>query len=146
MWFGLFLCGCGSSSVELLSHDRWQTDGCSTQAVSIEADTLELDTNACSPARASQALVEPVRAGDTLELVWWHDFLYAEEPADGYFRLFLDDSLIYEVRHTIPGPPQATTEAFESSAAGTWLTVEIDNHGSNTWELLRLTRLGDRDL
>ena len=146
MWFGLVLAACEATDVELVAHERWQTDGCSITAATVESGVLELDTNACSPVRASQVLTVPIEAGAVLEVVWWHDFLFAEEPAVGHLRLLLDDVVVYDVQRAIPGPPQATTEVFEATSAGAWLTVEVDNHGANTWNLLRLTRLGDRRL
>lgn len=141
MWFGLLLSACDATSVELLSHDRWQAEGCAVQAIAVEDGTLELDTNGCSPVRTSQVLTVPVEAGDELEVVWWHDFLFAEEPAVGHFRLLLDGVPVYDAERPIPGPPQATTTTFVAESGGAWLTVEVENHGANSWDLLRLTRL-----
>lgn len=107
----------------------------------VEFDAVEIDTTNCSPARLEQPLSRPIAEGDALEIVWWHDFLFVEEPTSGFFRLYLDDQILYEVERPIPGPPLATTEVFEAPVSGGWLTLEVDNHGSNTWDLLRLTAL-----
>lgn len=125
--------------VELLDHGSWVFDGCAQTSASVEAGALELDTSACSPIVVTGTLIEPVEAGDRVEIVWWHDFLYAEEPATGFFSLYLDGELLYRVARPIPGPPLATTEAFDAPVGGQAITVEVSNHGDNTWDLLRLT-------
>ena len=88
-----------------------------------------------------QTLGVAVRPGDVLEIVWWHDNLLADEPAEGVFSLHLDGAEVYARSRAIPGPPQITTESFEAEVGGDELVLRVDNHGANTWNLLRLTRL-----
>lgn len=136
----LLLAACSAPrDVELLDHASWVYEGCAATSASVEAGALELDTSACSPIAVTGTLLAPIEAGDRLEIVWWHDFLYFEEPATGRFTVYVDDAVLYQAERPIPGPPLATTEAFDAPVGGERITIEVANHGQNTWDLLRLT-------
>ncbi|MCB9673534.1 MAG: hypothetical protein H6737_00365 [Alphaproteobacteria bacterium] len=146
----LLLTACaGSEPVQLLDNGAWSSldatdplagEACSDIAASLEGSALEIETEGCSPVALGQRLAVPIEAGDALEVVWWHDWLFAEEPTTGRLALYVDGALLYEGIEDIPGPPAAYTEAFEAPVGGDTLVVRIENHGANTWDLLRLTR------
>lgn len=145
--------GCDREPVELLDNTLWSAvpqdspdagAACSNLAFALEGTALEVDTEGCSPVAVQVVLPARIRTGDELEIVWWHDFLYFEEPVDGVFRLSVDEGVLYERIEPIPGNPAAFTDRFEAPVAadaGESLVLTIDNHGANTWNLLRLTRL-----
>ncbi len=145
--------GCTSEPVQLLDNTAWspvpESDpragaDCSDLAFGLEGSALEIDTEGCSPVAVELALADDIRAGDLLEIVWWHDWLTYPEPVDGTFTLSVDEGVLYERIEPIPGGPAAYTEQFEApvtAGAGQRLMLTVDNHGANTWNLLRLTRL-----
>lgn len=150
--FTLALVGCsaGDEPLELLDNTAWAAvpssdslagQDCSSAAWSEEGAGIEVSTDGCAPVALRQTLVEPVAAGDALEIVWSHLWLFADEPVDGRFLLYLDGALLYEKVEAIPGDPAAYTETFAAPVQGQELTLRIENHGANTWNLLRLTRL-----
>lgn len=155
MWRTVGVClgvvGCGPSGpVQLVDSASFQAvspggplagEACSELAFSVEGGSVEIETEGCSPVAISTTLLEPVREGDTLEVVWWHDWLTAPEPTEGRLALYLDGQLLYEGVRGIPGEPAAFTEPFEARVGGSELVVRVENHGANTWNLLRLTRL-----
>ena len=54
--------------------------------------------------------------------------------------------MLYERTVAIPAEATAYTEAFSSPLAsepGATVTFHLHNHGANTWNLLRVERLGD---
>ena len=148
------LVGCGPREpVELVDNTLWTAvpegsaqagASCSDLAIALEGSSLEVDTEGCSPVAAPLVLPVDVREGDPLEIVWWHDWLFFEEPIDGTFTLSVAQGVLYERIEPIPGGPAAYTEQFAapvSAEAGETLFLTVDNHGANTWNLLRLTRL-----
>lgn len=149
----LFGTACTSEPVELLDNTSWTAvpEGdpragadCSPLAIRLEGSALEIDTEGCSPVAAQLALSDHIDVGDPLEIVWWHDWLYFEEPVDGAFTLSVEEGVLYQRIEPIPGGPAAYTEVFDAPVAadaGDKLVLSVDNHGANTWNLLRLTRL-----
>lgn len=136
--------------LELLDGAVWQavpdghplaTGSCSELAWTVEGGALEVATDGCSPLAIRTSLAGPIEVGDPLEVVWWHGFLTAPEPADGNFQLFVDGQPLFEAIEPIPMPPAAYTDAFEADVGGDELVLRVQNHGANTWNLLRLTRL-----
>ncbi|MEZ4321983.1 MAG: hypothetical protein R3F61_31215 [Myxococcota bacterium] len=150
-WLPVLMVACGSAEpVQLLDNGAWAPVPtgdplaglpCSENAWRQEGMAVEIETEGCSPVALRQTLLEPIEPGDSLEIVWWHDWLFAEEPADGVLSLYVDGALLYERAEVIPGPPAAWTEGFEASVGGAELVLRIDNHGANTWDVLRLTRV-----
>ncbi len=116
---------------------------CPPAGWSVEGATLEVDTGACSLAVLEQPLLADVRPSDTLEVVFWHNQLVAEEPAEGHLALLIDGEVIFERAIAIPSEPQAYTEEVTGVAAepGALLQLHLHNHGANSWNLLHLERL-----
>lgn len=140
-------CGAGEP-VELLDGAAWAPldasdplagEPCSSTAWHMEGRALEVSTDGCAPVALGAALPARVRRGDALELVWWHGFLVAPEPMEARLSLWLDGELLFESVRPIPSPPTAFTESFDAPVPGESLVVRIENHGANTWNLLRLT-------
>lgn len=143
--------GCGAREpVELLEGAAWgplaaedplYAGPCAAGAWELEGAAVELSTDGCSPASVGAEAIEPIEPGDPLEIVWWHDFLVAEEPAEGRFTLWVDGALLYEAIEPIPSGWATRTEAFDAPVGGRHVVLRVENHGANTWNLLRLTRL-----
>ncbi len=110
----------------------------------LEGVTLEIDTGACHLAVFEQPLLADVRPDDVLELVFWHNQLVAEEPAEAHFALLVEDEVVYERFVPIPSDPLAYTDRFDgvTAAPGDRLQLHLHNHGANTWNLLHLERQG----
>jgi hypothetical protein len=128
------------SAVDPLGHG---TVDCPPAGWSIEGATVEVDTGACALAVLEQPLLADVRPSDTLEVVFWHNQLVAEEAAEGHLALLIDGAVIYERSVPIPQEPQAYTESFPgiTAAPGALLQLHLHNHGANSWNLLHLERL-----
>jgi hypothetical protein len=88
--------------------------------------------------------VADFRAGEPIELVFWHSDLVAEAPAEAHLALAIDDQVLYEGTVLIPSPPAAYTEAFEApfdAPVGSVATLHLHNHGANVWNFLRFERM-----
>lgn len=110
----------------------------------LEGGTLEVDTGVCAWLWVEQPLLAPVAEGDPLELVFWHSWLDAPEPAEGHLAVVIDGEVAHELLVPIPGEPASYTERFASPAtarAGAPVGLHLHNHGTNTWNVLRLDRL-----
>ncbi len=118
---------------------------CPPAAWTIEGATVEIDTGACPLAVLEQPLLDDVQPGDTLELVFWHSQLVAEEEAEAHLALLVDGTVIYERLVPIPSDPEAYTEEITGVSAepGDLLQVHLHNHGANAWNLLHLERQGE---
>lgn len=117
---------------------------CGLGSWGLEGSTLEVETGACDFLSVRQPLLTTIREGETLELVFWHAWLTAEDPAQGHLALFVGDALLWETWIDIPGDPASYTEVFRSplgAVSGESVTLHLHNHGANTWNVLRLERV-----
>lgn len=118
---------------------------CPAAAWTIEGATVEVDTGACPLAVLEQPLLADVLPSDTLELVFWHNQLVAEEEAEAHLALLIDGTVIYERFVPIPSEPEAYTERITGVRAdpGALLQLHLHNHGANSWNLLHVERLAE---
>lgn len=110
----------------------------------VEGSTFEVNTGLCTSLWAEQPLLDDLVPGDVIELVFWHSVLVADPPADGHLALAVDGEPVFEARIPIPSDYAAYTEQVEvdrAADAGASLGLHLHNHGANTWNLLRITRL-----
>jgi len=76
-------------------------------------------------------------------VVFWHAILVSDAPAQGHLALWVGDHELYDKVVDIPHDPDAYTEDVTAdfhSAPGDVVTYHLDNHGTNTWNLLRVER------
>jgi hypothetical protein len=128
----------------LLAH-RPADASCPEGSVIVEGGSIEVNTGLCAYAWLQQPLLADLRPDDTVELVFWHSALVTEAPAEGHIALFVGNDLLYERVVSIPFPAMAYTETVApdlSAPEGETLTLHLHNHGVNTWNLLRVERVG----
>lgn len=119
---------------------------CPIGGTTIEGSTFEANTGLCTYLWTEQALLADLVPGDVIELVFWHSTLVSDVPAEGHLALAVDGEVLYDRRIPIPAGYAAYTEQAEvgfAAEAGAPLGLHLHNHGANTWNLLRVTRLGE---
>lgn len=129
----------------LASH-RPPDGACPEGSVLVEGGSIEVNTGICSYAWLQQPTLADLRAGDEVELVFWHSALVADGPAEGHIALWVDGEPLYDRVIAIPSDAAAYTETVSvpfSSAVGAIVTLHLHNHGVNTWNLLRVERVGE---
>jgi hypothetical protein len=134
-----------ASSADPFEDERPDGASCDDGAA-VEGGTFEIDTGRCTWAWFEQPSLAEVRSGDTLEFVFWHGYLDAPAPAQTHVAVVLGDEVLHEVFLDVPGEPDAHTEVFtapDDAPEGTPVGLHLHNHGSNTYNVLRLDRLGD---
>jgi hypothetical protein len=110
----------------------------------VEGQTFEANTGVCTYVWTEQPLLADLVPGDTVEVVFWHSTLVSDLPADAHLAFAVDGSTLYDRRVPIPSGYLAYTETAEvdfEAEAGAPLGLHLHNHGANTWNVLRLTRL-----
>ncbi len=136
----------GSEDVDPFAAHRGDVAECPVGTVTVEDGALEVDTGLCDYVLLEQPLLADVQAGELVEIVFWHNELAALSPAEAHVAFAIDGSVVVE--HTIPIPSLAaayaeTVEITDDVAVGAPLVLHLHNHGANTWNVLRITRLSD---
>lgn len=108
---------------------------------------LEIETDRCDYLTVQQPALEPIEAGDKIEIWGYHDLLLADDPAQGYMGLAIDGQLLWEYRVQIPSGPRTIEGEFlvdRDFPAGSDVQLHVHNHGPNSWEVvaLRVTHPG----
>jgi hypothetical protein len=117
---------------------------CPIGGTRVEGSTFEADTGLCTYVWTEQPLLADLVPGDTIEIVFWHSSLVSDLPAEGHLALAVDGATLYERHVPIPSGYLAYTEQAEvdfEADAGAPLGLHLHNHGANTWNVLRVTRL-----
>ncbi len=107
-----------------------------------ESGGLEISTSACNIVSLQQLTRETIAAGAEIELHLWWQTLLSDEPTIGVMALALGSKVVWQHEVAIPGPADAiqpTLRLDEPLAAGTTVTFHLRNHGTNTWNLNRIT-------
>lgn len=112
---------------------------CPTATWGIEWGRLEVQTGACNYFHVVQPSLARIDAGDSIEIVAFHDRLDAAEPSSGHLALWVDDEVIWE--RTVPIPAEATVieervTADEDWPAGAMVGLHLHNHGYNAWTVV----------
>ena len=112
-----------------------------------EDGALEVQTGFCNYFEATQQILEPVKAGETIGFVLWHGALTASEPAEAHVAILIDHEIIWETRVAIP----RQADIFEGSWVtdrpldeDTQITLHLHNHGYNTWTFQPLSVVESR--
>ncbi len=153
----LLLCGCEASlqevpdatvhgTFELVSSGGWTEDvdceeGFGAEQLGSE-QVFSVDTADCNPFEGHQRSLAPVYEGDLVSLHLWHFELTAPEPAVARVAIALGERYVFEERIDIPADPELKVLAWRADErfdAGTLVRFEVENHGANSWALVRLT-------
>lgn len=108
------------------------------------ATIFEINTGWCNYLTIEQPLLVPLEIGDTIELRVYH-FELTGGPAEGYLGLGLHGEVAWEQTVPIPSASELVTGTFEVTEAadvGTPVQFHVHNHGSNTWEIYSIDKLG----
>jgi hypothetical protein len=103
-------------------------------------------TTSCGYTTVVQETVANACKGEDLYVWLWNYALTAPENATAQLGVQLGDTLIWSDTRPIPGPSalEATRVALpEDVPAGTPIYFHVRNHGSNSYELLELSIVGD---
>jgi hypothetical protein len=127
-----------ASADPLLQHRPSEID-CPTATWGPEGGSFEVQTGACNYAAFDQPLSTPIRAGDVLDIVVWHDTLDSAEPATAHVAVWLGRTVLWEAEVAIP----ASSDSFEVSvpiedapAPDARLGLHLHNHGFNSWRFV----------
>lgn len=122
----------------LLEH-RPDDVACPAGAWGPEGGGFEIQTGVCAYAAFDQPLPVSLQAGDALEIVIWHDFLDAPEPAESHLALWVGTTVLWETEIAIPAASNSfelTVELTETPPPTARLGFHLHNHGYNSWRLM----------
>lgn len=127
----------------LHNHRPAEVD-CPVAAWGPEGGGFEIQTGVCNYAAFDQALPIAINEGDALQIILWHDFLDAAEPATAHVAVWLDTTVVWETEVSIPG----FSKSFDVIVPIDWtpspdarLGVHLHNHGFNSWRVVSVDRL-----
>ena len=104
-------------------------------------------TTGCSYTTVVQETIADACKGENLYVWLWNYALTAPESATAHLEVQVGDTVIWSDTRAIPGPAalEATRIALpEDVPAGTPIYFHVRNHGSNSYELLELSIVGDK--
>lgn len=104
-------------------------------------DSIEVNTSKCSYATLVTPAIASARAGDELELWFWHYELTAPEPATGHAGLEIDGTRLWDYEVAIPGDAFFVEERVvleRDVEIGDPVFIHVRNHGQNTWTYRRI--------
>ena len=114
---------------------------CESDSHREEYGGVEVDTGFCEYVSLVQPLRRAVVTGETLRVVGWHSNLFAPElmPVSGRIALAIGPEIVWEQTVSIPADPATWDARLQSpvdAAVGTLVTLRVQNHGANTWNIL----------
>ena len=115
---------------------------CSEAAWYPELGGLEVDTALCNYVSLTQPLQESIAVGDGLEVLAWHQSLWAEEAAQAHVAILVNGKILWEQIIDIPGDAaiyDGDWKAETSASAGSPVVLHLHNHGYNSWQFNALT-------
>jgi hypothetical protein len=116
---------------------------CPEWARELEGEVYEIQTDDCNYASLTQPSLLPLRAGERIDVVYWHLRLWAPEMAQAHVALTIGDWTVFEEHIEVPGAegsysPQVIVP--HDIEIGAPITFHLHNHGSNSWRLLSIDR------
>jgi hypothetical protein len=122
-----------------LADERPATVDCPTAAWGLEAGGLEIQTGACNYFFVTQPSLAAIEAGDAVDIVVFHQYLDAPEPAEGHVAILVGHDVVWEAHVEIPAEAdvlEARVVAERAWPVGTPVGVHLHNHGYNAWTVL----------
>ena len=118
---------------------------CPSTAYGPEGAYFEVETDSCSWGTWTQPLGAAVAAGDDLGFTFFHLELWAPEPAEAVVALHIRGARVWELVQPVP----AAAAVFEvdvaspvSAPAGAVAAFHVHNHGSNSYRMGSVERVG----
>ena len=122
-----------------LVHHRPPDVDCPEATWGPEGGGFEIQTGACNYAAFDQPLSTPIEAGDTLNILVWHDTLDLAEPATAHVAVWVGQAVLWEAEVDIPAPSRSfevTVPIEDTPAPNARLGVHLHNHGFNSWRFV----------
>jgi len=128
-----------SAEDDPLADERPATVDCPTATWGLEAGGLEIQTGACNYFFVTQPSLAAIEPGDAIDVLVFHQYLDAPEPAEGHVAILLDDDILWDAHVAIPAEAnvlETRVIAERAWPAGTSVGVHLHNHGYNAWTVL----------
>ena len=129
------------AAADPLPEHRPAVVDCPAAAWGEELGGIEVDTTLCNYLSVEQPLRAPVRQGETLQMLAWHQSLTAPVAATAHLALLIEGVLLWERTLSLPAEAAAYDERFPAAAdhpAGARVTFHVHNHGANTYNFNHL--------
>ena len=114
---------------------------CPAAAWGAEGGSFEIQTGVCNYGAFDQPLSLPIKAGDELKIIVWHDTLDFEEPALAHVAVWIGQDVVWEAEVGIPRPSssfEVTVPIEETPAPNARLGLHLHNHGYNSWRFVAI--------
>ena len=122
-----------------LAHHRPPEIDCPEATWGPEGGAFEVQTGACNYGAFDQPLSTPIKAGDALNIIVWHDTLDSAEPAIAHVALWIGMTVLWESEVPIPAPSnsfEVSVPIEDTPAPDARLGLHLHNHGFNSWRLV----------
>ena len=114
---------------------------CTRIAFRPEYGGVELDTGICNQITLSQPTSIAIAPGSPIYITGWHSTLVSEEMGMGQLRVMFKEQEVWRIQSPIPGPAQSFDVKIINPVEltpGDLVYVHVNNHGANTWNILRI--------
>jgi hypothetical protein len=109
----------------------------------VETGVLEVNTDLCVYGAFVQASLEPIHAGDELELILLHDALYFKDgEATAHVGIGFGSEIAWQTELPIPSAAAQVRQTWTAPAdveVGSPVHLHLHNHGTNNYRLVSLT-------
>ena len=123
----------------LVQHRPSEID-CPSATWGPEGSGFEIQTGACNYAAFDQPLSTPIKAGDTLSIIVWHDTLDFADSAIGHVAVWVGRrAVLWEAEVAIPtfsGSFEVSVPIEVAPAPNARLGLHLHNHGYNSWQFV----------
>ncbi len=167
LWVALGLPGCHPPKelADVVSPAKWSVvpperdpydafrpgpDACPPTAFGLEdlggEPTLGINAQDCAYVTLEQPALAEVERGDLVHIRIWHFQLVALEASTATMALTIDGRTILEREIPIPSPSELLSPRFTAdfdAPAGANIVFHVRNHGSNSYNLIELSRGGE---
>ena len=129
--------------VDPLAHHRPTEVDCPSATWGPEGGGFEIQTGACNYAAFDQPVSTPIKAGDTLTILAWHDTLDFVEPATAHVAVWVGRTVVWEAEVAIPassGLFDVSVPIEDEPGPDARLGLHPHNHGFNSWRFIAVDR------
>ncbi|MBL4687358.1 MAG: hypothetical protein JKY37_22370 [Nannocystaceae bacterium] len=106
----------------------------------LEDGVFEVDSGLCNWGAFVQPSLEPIVAGDQIEIIVLHDALYSEDDgATAHIAVSIGEAVVWDTTVMIPAPQGLLRPAVLAPAdapVGTPIHVHVHNHGYNNYRFV----------